>query len=444
MRIDKNCVQALSVSWPIPIELDDQRWISEPAWDAPTMPTLPPWQFRMQDGDSYFDLDWTDLFRSDLSLSGRPSPGEMRGFHVVFRLRVEKGGRLAFHHTDGCIIRRNGTIVHDVRERTQPTRHELAVNYGDHLEVAHAQVSGAWIWGARWEPGTASVDHMLLEVMEPYRRKVEEALTRPNGPALKIYTTGIEPFRCALGIYSLILNGYRPAGIHVFGDHQWKDRSRRVLDLLLPFADIVPLARVEQTLAAVNPRLVPLAQSCWAAMKICIGLFNPPFEYCFLDDDIFVLDRLDDALRLHEEHTLVCAQDADYSARYREIWGTDDPGMPVQGRVNTGFYLMRNTADPAALSERLLRVPSDGHPIWTWEQGFFACEYGLRHAALLPTQRYFYPVFDGFPGGLLGYDWRRNPCGFAMVHFGGPTPKPGDKDAGALVHDILGRHCAAR
>ena len=47
-----------------------------------------------------YAIDWTDVFRTDLNRAGQPTPGEMRGFHVVFRLRVQRGGRLAFYDSD--------------------------------------------------------------------------------------------------------------------------------------------------------------------------------------------------------------------------------------------------------------------------------------------------------------------------------------------------------
>jgi hypothetical protein len=429
-----------SVSWPQPVTCENGRWTSEPVWDAPVMPILPHWQFRFLDGVAYYTLDWTDVFRTDLNRSGQPTPGEMRGFHVVFRLRVQRGGRLAFFDTDGCIIRQNGQIVHEDRDAHPLARHELMVEYGDLLEIAQWQSGGLWSWGARWEPGRPPTE-MLLDVMQPYLRRVEEALTRPNGPPLKVFTHAADPARCVLSLYSLVLNGYRPAGIQIFGEYQWKDRPRKVLGALLPFAQIVDTACVERTLAALNPRLAGLARSVWAAMKVCVGLFVPPYEYCLIDDDIFVLDRVSDALRLHDEHTFVYAADADFSRRYRQIWCPDEPGRPLLGRVNTGFYLIRNTGDLRQQSERLLKRPPavPGHPVWMWEQGFFAWEFAEQATAMLPTQRYFYPVFDGLPGGLLGYDWSANPCGFTWVHFGGPKPKPGDDHAGGLVHEILGR-----
>src|ERR1044071_5970833 len=150
-----------------------------------------------------------------------------------------------------------------------------------------------------------------------------------------------------------------------------------MLTALLWFADIVDNARVERALEELNPALGPLARSTWAAMKICVGLFVPPYQYCLVDDDIFVLDRIDDALRWHEEHALVYAADIDYSRRYRNIWCADDPDRPLLGTINTGFYLIRSSVDRRSQSERLLAtpLPLERHPAWMWEQGFFAWEF---------------------------------------------------------------------
>jgi hypothetical protein len=409
------------------------------------MPFLPPWRFQMFDEVGCHALDWTETFRADANAPGRPTPGAMRGFHVVFRARVQRAGLLVFFDSDGSIIRRNGTIVHEDRESHPVRRHELAVRLGDHLEIAHWQLQGNWIWGARSEFLATSLEDLLVDVQR-YRHAVEQALANPNGPTLKVYTSASAPARAAMSIYSLALNGYRPAGIQVFGDYQWDPRSARIMKLLLPFAEIVPTSQLDCTLARVDPRLVALAHSRWSAMKICTGLFYPPHEYCFLDDDIFVVDPVDDALRLYEEHMLVYAPDREYLDAYRAVRhpaSHTDPDRPLLANMSTGFYLIRNLGDLQAQSNRLLNTSADGHRGCTWEQGFFAWEFAREKTAVLPTQRYFCPLFDGLPGGLRGYDWQSNPCQFAFVHFGGPAPKPTDDDAGALVHDILGRHRAA-
>ena len=67
----------------------------------------------------------------------------------------------------------------------------------------------------------------------------------------------------------------------------------------------------------------------------------------------------------------------------------------------------------------------------------FAALFAGDRTLELSTQRYFYPLFDGLPGGILGYDYARNPCGFASVHFGGLVEKPGDTVALFLAPEIL-------
>ena len=92
---------------------------------------------------------------------------------------------------------------------------------------------------------------------------------------------------------------------------------------------------------------------------------------------------------------------------------------------------MRNTGNLASQSERLLANPRNGAPIWAWEQGFFAWEFGRHKTAMLPRTWYFYPCFDGLPGGLFGYDWSRNPCGFvAKIWRVGPKPSPWRRSRG--------------
>jgi hypothetical protein len=434
-------LQVLSVSWPRPAAIQDDRWIGTPDWDTPLMPWLPSWRFEALDGVGCHALDWSDGFRMDLNRYGQPNAAEMRGFYVVFRLRVQHSGRLVFFASDGCIIRRNGEVVHEDRRRHGVDRHELGVGIGDRLEIAQWQSSGRWIWAARWEPSPVTGDQ--LACAEAHRHRVEDALTRPNGPMLKVFTDAADPLRCVLSIYSLVLNGYRPAGIQIFGEQQWPERSAHVMRTLLPFADIVSLSRLERTLDALNPGLVPLTKRLWGAMKLCIGLFFPPYTYCYMDDDIIVLDRMDDALQLLDRHTLVSASDNEPVFRYtalqypvRPEW----PERPVPRNLSTGFYLIKNDGDLVAQSERAVNTPTDNHQSWIWEQGFFAWEFARASTAVLPHQRYFVPLFDGLPGGIHGYDWYGNPCQFAWVHFGAMfEAKPGDDEAALWFQDVLRR-----
>ena len=71
-----------------------------------------------------------------------------------------------------------------------------------------------------------------------------------------------------------------------------------------------------------------------------------------------------------------------------------------------------------------------------------ACQYADDSVRELPAVRYFYPYFDGLPGGLLNYDYALNPCGFVSIHFGGLAEKPSDQAALILAPEILERRMA--
>ena len=431
-------LRLISCSWPRPVAARARRWISDPEWNAPAMASVPACHIRTIDGQPTFAIDWRKCFAEGIASPEWHLAGEMKEFHVVFRLRAERSGTLVFHDDDGCIIRRNGVIVHEDREVHPMRRHELPVRAGDTLEVAQWQFHGDWIWAGRIESRQRSIDDDI-DLLAAFRDDVLRALERPNGPVLKTYFSASHPLRAALAVHSLILNGYRPKAVQVYGDYQWDADRRRTIERLLPFAEIVPTSEVIESVGELNPLVVQIARSVWSAMKICIGLFHPPYEYCFVDDDVFVLDRMDDALALFGGHDLVYQADWDHGGNYLRIWRPSSTAPLATGNINTGLYFVRNNRDRSAQALRLAGNPPDGQPAWLWEQGFMATEFADAASAALPTQRYFYPIFDGLPGGILGYDWAANPCGFTTTHFGGLRQKPGDDDARALAASILGR-----
>jgi hypothetical protein len=433
----------ISCSWPRPVTQDGDQWISEPDWDAPLMPILPQPQWVMVDDDACWHIDWCKVFDGGLKhWSGPRASGEMRGFHVIFVIRVNTSGTLIFWDDDGSIIRRNDEIVHTDRTTHPPVRHEIAVSAGDHLEIAQWQNYGGWTWGARLVPQNASA-HPSMDVLLPYVDRVKQRLRNPNGPALKMYFSGKTPAFTILALYSMILNGYRPSRVLVFGEYQWSEQSQELFGKFMPFADIVPNENVLRWLReAGGTRLASLAQQYWSVMKTCIGVLYPPGEYCFLDDDVFILDVVDDALVAFREHNLVFAPDADYSNDYLAAWSSRGP-LPT-GRINTGLYWLRNTHDTSLLVRDLFRVLPLREPRWQWDQGFIAVHYRNEPSYQLSTQRYFYPYFDGLPGDFLGYDYASNPCGFASIHFGGLAEKPSDTVALLLAPSILDRHSSLK
>ncbi len=428
----------IACSWPRPVEEAGAQWVSDPEWDAPRMPQLPQFHQHTVEHQPCWAIDWRNVFSQGLRFHSHRRSGEMRCFHVVFTLRIHDSGKLVFWDDDGCVIRRDGKVLHEDRKCHALTRHEINVKAGDCLEIAHWQYHGDWMWAGRLEaqPGPAAT----LEVFTPYLAKIEKALRQPNGPPLKMYFGGSSPARTALSLYSMILNGYHPSAVHVFGDYQWNEESQKIFAELLPFADVVPTSKVLEQIAAIRPELVEIAAAHWHVMKLCVGLLCDPNEYCFLDDDMFILGPVNDALDAFKKNNLVYAPDADYSHDYSGIWeGADKKRQIGTGNINTGLYWLRNRHKRAKIAERLLALPASASAAWQWEQGFMATEFEDDPCHALPTQRYFYPYFDGLPGGLTGYDYGMNPCGFTSVHFGGLAEKPGEAGARMLAAQLLNR-----
>jgi hypothetical protein len=183
------------------------------------------------------------------------------------------------------------------------------------------------------------------------------------------------------------------------------------------------------------------AERYWFVFKACVGLLCSPYEFGLIDDDVFVLDRVDDALSAFRACELVFTPDTDHTAEYIETWSwlNGRSGSRALGTFNAGLYWMRVPFNPREIASPMLRVVPHHVRPWVWEQGLIATLFATRNVYELPSQRYFYPLFDGLPGGMLGYDYERNPCGFASIHFGGLTDKPSDAVALSFAPGILGR-----
>lgn len=424
-------------SWPRAVEFDDRTWTSEPEWSAPPMPWAPQPSWRWMHGELCWTIDWCQFF-SDGVHTRRARPGEMRGFHVIFELAVTAGGQLVFWDDDGSIVRCNGRVVHADRRAHRLIRHSLRVRAGDRLEIAQWQLRGGWLWGAHVRGSTVAVAAEPADLLSSYLPRVQQRLGRPNGPALKIFTHGRSPLRLAVAVYSCILNGYSPAAIYLFGEHQWNPRARSIIERVLSFAKIVPTADLlDRLLALGQPALAQRATEHWYIMKACTSLLYPPAECCCMDDDVFVLGSFDDALAAFKTHDLVFAPDMDHSDGYRATWpqliGDERPLSTA--RFNAGLYWVRRNRDAVAVAAAA--APTPPTLCHFWEQGLVAAMYARRPSVQLPSSRYFYPVFDGLPGGILGYDYALNPCQFASIHFGAMREKPTDADSAVLLADVL-------
>src|SRR5262244_2459715 len=87
--------EVLSCSWPRPVEADG-HWVSAPEWDAPVMPYRPQPYWEFVHDELCWMIDWRDFFRGGLKIWERHLSGEMKGFHIVFRIRPTRSGRLVF------------------------------------------------------------------------------------------------------------------------------------------------------------------------------------------------------------------------------------------------------------------------------------------------------------------------------------------------------------
>jgi hypothetical protein len=404
------------------------------------MPIRPEPRWEKICGEQCWAIDWREVFGGGLKFWSPRASGEMRGFHVVFEVRINGTGQLAIWADDGCIIRRSDKVIHCDRSAHMAARSEVTVSAGDRLEIGQWQYNGEWMWGAQLpndRAPVASADSLLR-----YLSAVERRLKDANGPPLKMYFSGQNPLRTALALYSLVINGYSPSEVVVFGEYQWSEDARSLFKTLLPFARIVPTREVLERVASLGGRgLADLAERHWFVMKTCIGLLCPPDEFFFMDDDVFILDRMSEALDAFDRCDLIFAPDDDYGDAYLAAWGWlygKSEALPTAS-INTGIYGLRNRLDPQKIASSLMKVAVDSLPGWMWEQGFMACQYSDGPVFKLPTQRYFYPYFDGLPGGMLSYDYRLNPCGFVSIHFGGLAEKPSDAAALALAPEILWR-----
>lgn len=232
--------ELLSCTWPRPVAESDGRWASEPEWGAPLMPSRPEPRWRSVGGELCWTVDWREWFKRGLGLDCSSLGGQMRGFHVVFRLRVRAGGRLVFFDDDGSVVRRGGLVLHRASGARDDSRREIEVAAGDELEVAQWQRGGSWTWAARVARDSQDEsDFDARRALAPYLEAVMRRLERPEGPPVKLYTSGSSAVRAVVCLYSLVLNGYAPSKVLLFGEYQWSAEARSLFADLMPFAEVV-------------------------------------------------------------------------------------------------------------------------------------------------------------------------------------------------------------
>jgi len=364
----------------------------------------------------------------------------MHQFGVVFRIRVNADGKLVFTSPGHCAIRRGDLCVF---EGVSDPEGSIDARAGDILDIAVAHGPDQWSWGAKIQP----VTNAGWELMNIHLPRVQARLREPTGPPLKIFTDARDPIRTVISIYSMIVNGYSPSKVYIYGDYQWTPFAQSVLAPFLPFATVVPLTKIRDQISQVSPsRLADGAQDHWFVMKSCVSLLCDPLDFCMMDDDLFILKPIAGPQALSQKHDFVFVPENGNAMLYRSIWSDVFPDVPLTqtARLNTALYWLHMRKDRKVAADLMLRGLGKLEAKWAWEQGFYAHLFANDPILELPSELYWYPFFCGLPGGMLGYDYANNPCGFTMVHFGGDVPKPTDNEALQLMPQILGRDLEQR
>ena len=282
-----------------------------------------------------------------------------------------------------------------------------------------------------------------------------------------MYTRGAEPIRVIVALYSMILNGYAPYQVFVFGEHQWDQRARDLFTETAPFAEIVSTEQVMKHVRGLGGRqLAEMARKHWFVMKALVTLMYAGEECCLMGDDVFILDGVDDALSALQFGDLIFAPDLDRSKSYLQTWPWIHPvpHLPRTGTFNAALYWIRGVVDPRTIADYALRSQPSVTDPHLWEQGLIAMLYAYRNTQHLPCHRYFYPratvparcppqsaeawyprferatiARNGMPAGVLGYDYAENPCGFASINITALAEEFSDAEALQLAPAILGR-----
>jgi hypothetical protein len=239
----------------------------------------------------------------------------------------------------------------------------------------------------------------------------------------------------------MVLNGYTN-GVRLFGEGQWPQPSHDLFRELLPFAHVVSRNGALHHIRNFGGHgLVELSQKHWFVMKTFVALAIPPVESCLMDDGVFILDHLTDALEQFHHCDLVYTPDQDLGDGYVNTWrsllrrsGSIATNRLTQDSTGSGTYPRLEQSRTPRFEPAL---PRGYH--FLWEQELIAVAYANQPTCELLNQRYLFPLFDGLPGGLLGYDYAVNPCGFVSIHYGGLAEKPSDEVALQLFGAIVGR-----
>ena len=350
----------LECSWPQPVDLAGGRWLSPPAWQAPLMPYHPQPRWDLMEHMPV----WTIAGRPFVTCSSHGGFGKMPGRCEGFRspsgsscealATLRSGQRMAASSVGRCCPDRRSCrpwIGPPCRGR----------DGGRHARHRPVPVDRQLVVGAGFVPPTVSAED-ALDMLTPFLNPITTRLQSAAGPAIKMFTDGQHPYRAVVAAYSMIVNGYAPSSLLLYGDYQWSAGARACFEQLLPFATIVPTVDVCDRLERLGGAdLATLALRYWYVMKACVMVLEEPDEFCAMDDDVFVLDDVGDAVQAFRTHDYVFPPEDDFADEYHRLWSRVIPRpWPIgTGRANIGVSWQRQRHDRKSVAEAIVEVSPD-------------------------------------------------------------------------------------
>lgn len=414
----------LSCSAPIAASGDGVIWSSAPVWDAPQItPVVQP----VWNADAEIPSYTTDINRLVDHASPRPSGGissPWLNHHVIMRIRLRRTGDLVLRTSSACVIRHAGRVVAEQRRSHALAADPIVLNLvdGDVLDIA--LWCGKDGWSLAVDAAPISPDIPSLDVYLP---AVLRRLESPDGPPLVLTTDGLMPNRLALAVYSLILNGFAPSAVEIYGEHRWPELQRQRINELLPFARIVPTTQFRQRVRdSAGPTLDrPLDED--VVFDTAVLLLGGGPEACCITDDLVVLEPLTGALKQFRGADLVgCTTTTPADLQpWIDLLDFDEPSAAAH--LAFDLFFRRATADPADLLLDLVSLtPYEAQEaandparmdISTWQRSAIAFCFSDAAIASLPTGTLPDPA-DTPPGGPFGYDLTTNPDRRIALRFG--------------------------
>jgi SAM-dependent methyltransferase len=298
----------------------------------------------------------------------------------------------------------------------------------------------------------------IAHLLSPLAAEAARRIAIPNGPPVAVYCDGNSPVRAAIAIYSLILNGYGPEKVALFGEHRWSEETKAFLQASLSFAEFPATESLRSAVRrAGGETLEGMIGGNDFGLRAAMALFVSNEEMCILEDDVVVLDGLDEGVNRLRTHDLVFAPAIDKGRQFRKRWPTARklPRPLATADFGGGLYWLRPVTHPGLIAQQILRLsmPSGGNPDRDWLNGLIALAYARHDIWKLPEQLHINTAsaLEATPKQLvqlrqtiLSYDFQRNPSRLGSVCLAPPLQPLSDGEALAVAPFLFVRSGSRR